>query len=146
MGFWDVFVRVWQVRTSIRIQESIENSFRTKNTAKTFDNFQEIVGALIQNNDSWQSKLNAHRNQEFLKPISLNCEFCGALFNVIQLKNNTNTFNGWIYHKNEPRRISKDLIIEITRDIKENSSNYPLFFCSKKCILSDNRHSNMLTN
>lgn len=25
MGFWDTFVRVWQVRTSVRIQRGIEN-------------------------------------------------------------------------------------------------------------------------
>jgi hypothetical protein len=145
MGFWDVFVKVWQVRTSVRIQESIENSFRKNRTQKTFDNFQEIVGALIQNNDSWQRKLNAHRTQEFIKPISLNCEFCGISFNIVQIKNNSNTFNGWVYYNNDSRKISDDLIKEITGNIKDHSNNYPLFFCSKKCILSNNK-SNILNN
>jgi hypothetical protein len=137
MGFWDVFVKVWQVRTSIRIQESLENSFRNNRRSKTFDNLQEIVGALIRNNDSWQRKLNAHRNQDLLKTISLNCEFCGCNFKAVEVKNNSNSFNGWVYYNSEANKITNDLIIEISSQLKDDSDEHPLFFCSKKCSLSD---------
>jgi hypothetical protein len=141
MGFWNVFVKVWQVRTSIRIQESIENNFRNNRHSKSFDNLQEIVGALNQNNDSWQSKLNAHRNQDLLKSISLNCEFCGSKFNAVEVKNNSNSFNGWVFYNNEVITITSDLMIEISSCLENDNKDNPLFFCSKKCILTDVRKS-----
>jgi hypothetical protein len=64
MGFWDIFVNVWQVRTSIRIQENLEEAFReSKSKAQTEANIKEIVDELHVKNESWYKQLNYHRNK-----------------------------------------------------------------------------------
>lgn len=59
MGFWDTFVRVWQVRTSVRIQRGIENSLdelRCENELRA--NIPTILNELEKKNDSWEEKIN----------------------------------------------------------------------------------------
>jgi hypothetical protein len=62
MGFWDTFVKVWQVRVSVKIQESFDKSFRVaKKTAETQANIHEINNELVKKNQSWDAKINNHR-------------------------------------------------------------------------------------
>lgn len=64
MGFWDTFVKVWQVRTSVRIQESLENSYRVaKENSELQANIPDIVDELNKKNQSWVDKINHHRKK-----------------------------------------------------------------------------------
>ncbi len=64
MSFWDTFVKVWQVRTSIKIQESLEESYRvSKENAETQANIPKIVDELNKKNASWNKKINHHRKK-----------------------------------------------------------------------------------
>lgn len=64
MGFWNTFVKVWQVRTSVKIQESLENSYReAKEKAEIQANMPEIIDELNKKNKSWADKINHHRKQ-----------------------------------------------------------------------------------
>ena len=64
MGFWDTFVKVWQVRTSIKIQESLEESYRVaKENAETQANIPKIIDELNKKNTSWDEKLEHHRKK-----------------------------------------------------------------------------------
>jgi hypothetical protein len=59
MGFWDVFVKTWQVRTSIKIQRSLEDSFDSaQNRSETQANLSEILNELEEKNKSWSNKMN----------------------------------------------------------------------------------------
>jgi hypothetical protein len=64
MGFWDTFVKVWEVRTSIKIQESLENSFRVaKENSELQANIPDIIEELDKKNQSWDDKINHHRKK-----------------------------------------------------------------------------------
>lgn len=64
MGFWETFVKVWQVRTSIKIQESLEESYRVaKENAETQANMPKIIDELNKKNASWNEKIKHHRNK-----------------------------------------------------------------------------------
>ncbi len=63
MSFWNIFVKVWQVRTSIKIQESLEESYRiVKENRETPDNTAKIIEELNKKNVSWDEKINRNRN------------------------------------------------------------------------------------
>jgi hypothetical protein len=62
MSFWHTFVKVWQVRTSIKIQESIEKSYRVaKENAATQANIPKIIEEVNKKNVSWSKKINQYR-------------------------------------------------------------------------------------
>ena len=64
MGFWNTFIKVWQVRTSIKIQESLEESFRVaKENAEIQANIPDIIAELDKKNKPWNEKINHHRRQ-----------------------------------------------------------------------------------
>jgi hypothetical protein len=64
MGFWDTFVKVWQVRTSIKIQESLEDYFvHAKSNAETKSNIPKIVDDVNKKNLSWNKKINHYRKK-----------------------------------------------------------------------------------
>ena len=64
MGFWDTFVKVWQVRTSIKIQESLEESYRVaKENAETQANIPKIIDELNKKNASWNEKIEHNRKK-----------------------------------------------------------------------------------
>ena len=63
MSFWNTFVKVWEVRTSIKIQEDIENYFINKRK-NNLDNSSEIVDELISKNSSWNEKISRARDKE----------------------------------------------------------------------------------
>jgi hypothetical protein len=64
MSFWDTFVKVWQVRTSIKIQESLEESYRvSKENAETQANIPKIIDELNKKNASWDEKIEHHRKK-----------------------------------------------------------------------------------
>ncbi|WP_396179349.1 hypothetical protein [Flavobacterium sp.] len=64
MGFWDTFVKVWEVRTSIKIQESLENSYRVaKENSELQANIPDIIEELDKKNQSWDDKINHHRKK-----------------------------------------------------------------------------------
>lgn len=65
MSFWKTFVKVWEVRTSIKIQEGLENYFSNKRKSdNNLDNSSEIVDELISKNSSWNKKITNARNKE----------------------------------------------------------------------------------
>ncbi|MEY4275405.1 MAG: hypothetical protein RL638_2353, partial [Bacteroidota bacterium] len=58
MGFWDTFVRVWQVRTSVRIQRSIENYLDEHKRVKELNaNIPSILNELEKKNESWENQM-----------------------------------------------------------------------------------------
>jgi hypothetical protein len=62
MSFWKTFVKVWQVRTSIRIQESMEISARAaKRQAELDSNLTKIAEEVVRKNKSWKDQLEHHR-------------------------------------------------------------------------------------
>jgi hypothetical protein len=64
MGFWDIFVKVWQVRTTVRIQESLENSYRVaKENSELQANIPDIIEELDKKNQSWDDEINHHRKK-----------------------------------------------------------------------------------
>jgi hypothetical protein len=65
MSFWNTFVKVWQVRTSINIQESIEEHFRiSRKNAQTKLNMPQISNEVTKKNRSWQGKVNKYRKND----------------------------------------------------------------------------------
>lgn len=64
MSFWNSFVKVWEVRTSIKIQEGIENLFsKRRSKRQNFDNSAEIINELVKKNSNWNDKINNERNK-----------------------------------------------------------------------------------
>lgn len=65
MSFWNTFVKVWEVRTSVKIQENLENYFSNRRKRKSsFDNSSEIVDEIILKNSSWDEKISKARDKE----------------------------------------------------------------------------------
>ncbi len=64
MGFWDTFVKVWQVRTSIKIQEDFERGYRESvERNNTLNNLPDIIEELEKKNDSWEDELERQRKK-----------------------------------------------------------------------------------
>lgn len=64
MSFWKTFVKVWEIRASIQIQESLENSFRQfVSNSKTTENIPKIVDELIKKQKSWNNNVSKYRNE-----------------------------------------------------------------------------------
>lgn len=64
MGFFDTFVKVWQIRTSIKIQESIEESYRiARENAETRANIPKIINELMDKNQSWDKQIKKERDK-----------------------------------------------------------------------------------
>lgn len=62
MGFWNTFVKVWQIRASVKIQEYLENSFLVaRKNAELKSNINDIVEELEKKNQSWDDKIKHHR-------------------------------------------------------------------------------------
>jgi hypothetical protein len=64
MSFWKTFVRVWQVRTSIRIQEGIEGAIEeAKHKQQLEDNLPQILHELHEKNSLWDREMEFQRSQ-----------------------------------------------------------------------------------
>ena len=62
MSVWDTFVKVWQVRKSIEIQESIEGwFFSRRNQKQSAANIDEIANEIVQKNSKWNDELERRR-------------------------------------------------------------------------------------
>lgn len=65
MSFWNNFVKVWQVRTSFRIQEAIESSLqRRADNSSLSDNIPKIVDELNKKNEIWNKSISIHRDED----------------------------------------------------------------------------------
>jgi hypothetical protein len=65
MSFWDTFKKVWEVRTSVRIQESLENSIREMHKANEIkNNLPQIINEIEEVNSSWESELERRRREK----------------------------------------------------------------------------------
>jgi hypothetical protein len=65
MSFWTTFKKVWEVRTSIRIQESLENSIREiHKTNEIRNNLPEIINEIVEVNSSWEAELERRRKEK----------------------------------------------------------------------------------
>ena len=63
MGLWDTFVRVWQVRTSVRIQQSIENYLHERKRVNELNaNIPSILNELEKKNESWENQMKKLKN------------------------------------------------------------------------------------
>jgi hypothetical protein len=63
MGFWDTFVRVWQVRTSVRIQRGIESYLdEQKRVNELSTNIPSILNELEKKNESWENQMKKLKN------------------------------------------------------------------------------------
>jgi hypothetical protein len=64
MSFWDTFVKVWQVRKSIEIQEGIEGWFRFKQHQRNSEqNIEDISREVIEKNSKWNIELERKRRK-----------------------------------------------------------------------------------
>jgi hypothetical protein len=64
MGFWDTFVKVWQVRKSIEIQEGIEDWFVNRRKQKQQqNNIEEIANEVGVKNRKWMEELKKQRKK-----------------------------------------------------------------------------------
>lgn len=64
MGFWDTFVKVWQVRTSIQIQEDFERGYRESiEHNNTLRNIPDIIDELDNKNEAWDEILEKQRKK-----------------------------------------------------------------------------------
>ncbi len=64
MSFWDTFVRVWQVRTSVRIQEGIEDFLiRRRRTNELTSNLPTILDEIEKKNDIWEDQIRKLKNE-----------------------------------------------------------------------------------
>jgi hypothetical protein len=62
MGFWNTFLRTWQIRKSIKIQETLEDYIQwAKDYAQTQENMPQIIEELNKKNKSWQEIINKSR-------------------------------------------------------------------------------------
>jgi len=62
MSFWHTFVKVWQVRKSIEIQEGIEGWLRSRQQKRNAEqNYLEINREVIEKNRKWKNQINQHR-------------------------------------------------------------------------------------
>ncbi|MFM2228160.1 MAG: hypothetical protein RL664_1503 [Bacteroidota bacterium] len=58
MGFFDVFIKTWQVRKSIQIQESIESSLESARKHRELSsNLPDIINEIVEVNSSWEAEL-----------------------------------------------------------------------------------------
>ncbi len=63
MGFWDTFIRVWQVRTSVRIQRGIESYLdEQKRVNELSTNIPSILNELEKKNESWENQMKKLKN------------------------------------------------------------------------------------
>jgi hypothetical protein len=68
MGFWDTFVRVWQVRTSVRIQQGIENYLHEQKRVNELNaNMPSILNELEKKNEAWDNLKNKHKDKNYDK-------------------------------------------------------------------------------
>jgi hypothetical protein len=134
MSFGDTFWKVWEVRTSIKIQESIENLF---NRPSNFDNNEEIINALVKTQISWNQKISQSRQGIQQKVRTLECEHCSNRFNIYTQAGAVNKFSGVAYFDKTACRVDENVILQITKQLEKDNSFNPLFYCSKKCILED---------
>ena len=134
MPFGETFWRVWEVRTSIKIQESIEDYFNRK---PQFDNTSEIVQSLVVNRISWNQKIENSRQKtnSYIKTIL--CEYCNNRFNLFTKVGDTNQFTGLIFFDNTAFRTNEEVVINVTNRFQNDTTFKPLFYCSKKCALED---------
>ena len=134
MSFGDTFWKVWEVRTSIKIQESIEDFINRK---PQFDNTSEIVHALVRNQQTWEQNINKSRQRTSNTVRNIPCEYCGNPFALYTLKGGENYFKGIIFFNNIAYRTNEEVIIKVTHNLQSDSSFHPLFYCCKKCALDD---------
>ena len=65
MGFFDVFIKTWQVRKSIQIQESIESAMEnTRREGEFNSNLPQIVNEIEEVNSSWEAELERRRREK----------------------------------------------------------------------------------
>ena len=63
MGLWDTFIRVWQIRTSVRIQKGIENYIHEQKQLNDLNaNIPSILNELEKKNESWENQMNKLKN------------------------------------------------------------------------------------
>ena len=64
MGFWNTFLRVWQVRTAVRIQEDYEESMaRAKEEQNLNENIPQIFEEVMSKNKLWERELEYQRSK-----------------------------------------------------------------------------------
>lgn len=64
MSFWDTFVKVWQVRKSVEIQEGFESWFRSHRYQRNSQqNIGDITKEIVEKNRKWNDELNHNRTK-----------------------------------------------------------------------------------
>ncbi len=65
MGFFDVFIKTWQVRKSIQIQESIESSLESARKHRELSsNLPDIIDEIVEVNSTWEAELERRRKEK----------------------------------------------------------------------------------
>lgn len=65
MGFFEVFVKTWQVRKSIQIQEAMEEAMeRTRRENELNSNLPDIIDEIIEVNSLWEVELERRRREK----------------------------------------------------------------------------------
>ena len=64
MGFFNTFFKVWEIRVSAKIQQSIEDAnAEARGKAELKSNMPKIIDELVKKNDSWSEKIEEERRK-----------------------------------------------------------------------------------
>jgi len=137
MSFLKTYWKVWEVRTAIKIQESIENSISNKSRSNSYNNSSEVVRSVVSNNISWNNKMNALRQSHKHRKHTMPCEWCSKRFDLFSQSGEKILFSGFVLIGNKREKISEQVIIDLTSMFNQDLQFQPHFYCSRKCISDD---------
>lgn len=64
MGFWNTFMKVWQVRTAVRIQEDFEEAVaKAKEEQNLNENIPQIYHEVVSKNKLWDREIEYQRGK-----------------------------------------------------------------------------------
>lgn len=65
MSFWNTFLKVWQVRASIRIQENLEHAIHeSRREHEINNNLSDIIQELNEKNTRWNREMEYQRKSK----------------------------------------------------------------------------------
>jgi len=142
MSFWRTFFDIWKIRTSIRIQESVENYLvESRLASEKQANLPQIISEVTKKNSSWDENLKNSRNKQYLHFGPSRCEFCETKFHIVSYKNSKPIFVGYTLVNNEAFKCNESNLEAISLKIKEFPPLELRFYCSKKCLIHDTSNS-----
>lgn len=138
MAFWDTFVKVWEVRTSIRIQEALEDAYLNYRRNVSDNSVSpSLISDIVRANHSWEIAMEKKRNQTKKRVAFAKCEYCSGEYEFLKVHDEKPSFAGFIVLNELVYRANSENIQLISNEISLNQVDRLMFYCAKKCLLSD---------